>query len=493
MTMRANTVQVTRALPFAANERWLKRIILLVALIAVDLVMVLVGFWLAYILRFEIGLNLFYQHETSQLNFYEQFVFWLIPAWIVVFAIFGLYDFKNLFAGTQEYAQAFNACTTGILMVILFTFFQPELIIARAWVMFAWGCVFLAVFTGRFFFRRGIHQLRLRGHFMTKVMVVGTNEEAQAIAHQLRDNRRAGIHIVGFADDTVKAEVEPFTGIPVLGSMDAVVNIVEKHQIQEVIIASTALTRAQLLSLMQVLHSANIPTRLSSGLYEMFTTGVQVQEVGNVPLLSINKVRLTGSDVVMKRMLDFAGAAAALILFSPIMLVIAIAIKLDSSGPIIYRRRVVGVGGKPFDAFKFRTMAIDADARLAQDAALRRQFEKNYKLKDDPRVTRSGRFLRRTSLDELPQLFNVLFGQMSLVGPRMITEQELTYYGKWSLNLSTVKPGITGLWQVSGRSDVTYGERVKLDMQYIRNYSIWLDIYVLWQTVPAVLKGHGAY
>jgi lipopolysaccharide/colanic/teichoic acid biosynthesis glycosyltransferase len=138
-------------------------------------------------------------------------------------------------------------------------------------------------------------------------------------------------------------------------------------------------------------------------------------------------------------------------------------------------------------------MYIDADERLERDPELRRQFEENFKLKNDPRVTRIGRILRRVSLDELPQLFNILLGQMSLVGPRMITEPERERYGKWRMNLATVKPGLTGLWQVSGRSDVSYDERVKLDMHYIRNYNIWLDLHLLYQTIPAVLKKRGAY
>ena len=225
----------------------------------------------------------------------------------------------------------------------------------------------------------------------------------------------------------------------------------------------------------------------------MLTTGVEVQEIGNVPLLSINKVRLTGAEMFMKWVLDQVVSIAALLILWPLMLAIAVAVKRDSPGPVFYRRQVIGVGGKPFGALKFRTMYVDADERLARDPALRRQFEENYKLKDDPRVTRVGRFLRRTSLDELPQLFNVLHGQMSWVGPRMITAEERVRYGKWRMNLCTVKPGITGLWQISGRSDVGYQERVMLDMHYIRNYSIWLDLYVLWRTVPVVLKGHGAY
>lgn len=493
MTMRANAVQSINSLPAQLNSRWSKRLTLLAGLILVDVLTVLLGFRLAYVLRFESGFDWFYQHETSQLVFYQHFVFFLAPIWIIIFTVFGLYDFKHLFSGTREYALIFNASTFGILLVILFTFFESDLSIARFWVIFSWVFVTLSMGLGRFTFRRAVHQLRIRGYFLTNVLIIGANEEGQAIAHQLKDNHKAGIKIVGFLDDHYKPDTEPVPGLPVLGTNKAIVNLAHKHNAREVILVSTALNRHQLLSLVQTLHNANIPTRLSSGLYEMLTTGVEVQEVGNVPLLTINKMRLTGSDMIMKRALDLIGAASAIILFSPIMMLIAFAVKLDSRGPIIYRRRVVGASGKLFDAFKFRTMTVDADARLLQDVALRKQFEQNYKLKDDPRVTRIGRFLRRTSLDELPQLFNVLLGQMSLVGPRMITDQELTNYGKWSLNLSTVKPGITGLWQVSGRSDIGYNERVNLDMQYIRNYSIWLDLYLLWQTVPAVLKSRGAY
>jgi exopolysaccharide biosynthesis polyprenyl glycosylphosphotransferase len=326
------------------------------------------------------------------------------------------------------------------------------------------------------------------------VLIVGANEEGLAIAEQLKANPKAGIWIAGVVDDSREVGQEVLPGIPVLGSLDSIGRIARYHGIQEIIIAATALPREKLLNLFENFGTADdIAIRLSSGLYELVTTQVEVQEVANVPLLSVNKVRLTGADVVLKALLDLAVSVLVLLVTWPIMLAIAIAVKLDSPGPIFYRRHVVGVGGRPFAALKFRTMYVDADERLARDPELRQRFERNFKLKDDPRVTKVGQFLRRTSLDELPQIFNVLFRQMSLVGPRMITQEELSRYGKWRMNLATVKPGITGLWQVSGRSDVSYQERVTLDMYYIRNYSIWLDLHLLWQTVPAVLKGRGAY
>ena len=485
---------LTGPLPVATNARWAEHLLLSIALTVVDLFMVLAGFRLAYALRFESGLPWLYQAEVSNLAFYSGLVFLLAPVWLVVFRFFGMYDFRHLFAGMHEYSRVLNACTLGIMLVVLITFFFPDLVIARGWLVLSWILVTWCVLLGRFMLRRVVQSLRVRGRFLTTVLVVGANEEGQAIAAQLLDNPKAGVWIAGFADDQLSTDSQSSLETPILGSIDSVANLVRRHGIQDIIIAATALSREQLLGLFQTFGSSEgVTLHLSSGLYEIMTTGVEVQEIGNVPLLSISKVRLTGGEMLLKRVLDLLVSSIRLLVFWPLMLVIAVAIKFDSPGPIFHRRRVVGVGGKLFDALKFRTMYVDADARLAQDVELRRQFEDNYKLKDDPRVTRLGRFLRRTSLDELPQLLNVLVGQMSLVGPRMITSEERTRYGKWRMNLTTVKPGITGLWQVSGRSDLSYNDRVRLDMHYIRNYSIWFDLHLLYRTVPVVLKGHGAY
>ena len=194
----------------------------------------------------------------------------------------------------------------------------------------------------------------------------------------------------------------------------------------------------------------------------------------------------------VKVMLDFAGALAMLILLSPLLLLIALCVKLDDGGPVLYRRRVVGRKGE-FDAFKFRTMRADADAVLAADPALRAAFERSFKLKNDPRVTRTGALLRKYSLDEFPQLFNVLMGEMSLVGPRMITAAELRKYGDFGQRLLQVKPGLTGYWQVNGRQRVSYEERVKMDIYYLDNWSLGLDLEILLKTPVKVLRGEGAY
>jgi exopolysaccharide biosynthesis polyprenyl glycosylphosphotransferase len=233
--------------------------------------------------------------------------------------------------------------------------------------------------------------------------------------------------------------------------------------------------------------------RLSSGLFEVMTTGLQVKELAYVPLISVSKARISGLDAALKRTLDLAVTVPGLVLLSPLFLFIALAVRRDSPGPAIYRRRVMGARGTEFDAYKFRTMHTNGEEILDTRPEYRVLLADEGKLKDDPRVTRLGKNLRRHSLDELPQLVNVLRGEMSLVGPRMISPVEVDKYGKWGLNLLTVKPGLTGLWQVSGRADVSYEERVRLDMHYIRNWTIWLDLQLLMRTIPAVLKGKGAY
>jgi exopolysaccharide biosynthesis polyprenyl glycosylphosphotransferase len=282
--------------------------------------------------------------------------------------------------------------------------------------------------------------------------------------------------------------------LQVLGTVEELDQIIPKYEIEEIILASSAISsRDKMLDIFQNYGvSSNINVRMSSGLYEIITTGLTVKEFAYVPLVGVNKVRLTGLDEVLKLGLDYA-IPFGNILLAPVLLAIALAVRLDSKGPIIYRRRVMGMNGRQFDAYKFRTMQENGDALLKAHPDLQAELARNFKLKRDPRVTRVGSIIRKASLDELPQLINVLKRDMSFVGPRIITPAEVEKYNKWDINLMTVRPGITGLWQVSGRSDVSYEERVRLDMHYIRNWSIWLDLQLLFQTIPAVIKRRGAY
>ncbi len=460
-----------------------------------DALAVAMAFWLAYFVRFEV----LPYHSTYQLRDYALLVASTIPMFLIILAVFQLYSAQYLFGGTQEYATVFNGISVGTLALAIVGFFQRDtLLISRGWLGFFWFFAVVFVSGARFAFRQMIYALRHRGHLLSPAVIVGANDEGRALAQQLKGWAGSGLYLLGFVDADGAADT-PVTGdYRLLGDLAALERLVTEHGVQEIIVAPTAINRTQLLEVFRTFSSGNaryldVNLRLSSGLFEIMTTGLQVKELAGVPLITVNKARVTGPDAVLKSLLDYSLTIPGLIFLAPLLALIALVVKLDSPGPVFYRRRVMGVGGKVFGALKFRTMQINGDEILAAHPELKAELTNNHKLKDDPRITRVGKFLRKYSLDELPQLFNVLWGQMSLVGPRMISPPEMDEYGKWGMNLLTVRPGITGLWQVSGRSDVSYEERVRLDMHYIRNWSIWLDLQLLARTVPVVLRGKGAY
>jgi exopolysaccharide biosynthesis polyprenyl glycosylphosphotransferase len=462
-------------------------------LVLLDASAVLLAFAIAYFTRFKAGLPLL---ETPPYSgaFYSNLAFWSVPIWLLLFGLFRNYDRRLLFNGFQEYAQVVNACTAGLVVEVMFSFLDTHLQISRGWLLLTWLLSIALVLGGRFAARQVLRALRRHGFYRTPMAIVGTNEEAVALAEQLLADPGAGPWVIGFVDAQLSPGTPVSSGLRVIASLDSLADMLGRLDIEELVVASTAVDREQLLDLYRTTsHVPRVELRLSSGLFEILTTGMQVQEISRIPLMTPQRQRITGVDALVKTAIDYLVAGAALVVLSPVLAIIAMLVRVDSPGPIVHRRRVVGVSGHFFDAYKFRTMQLNAERRqhaVSIDFPDRRRSEKN---KHDPRITRVGRFLRRTSLDELPQLVNVLRGEMSLVGPRMISPDESRRYGKWQFNLETVKPGITGPWQVHGRGDIPYEERVRLSMHYIRNYSIWLDLAILIRTVAVVLLGKGAY
>ncbi len=472
------------------RDQWL---LLKVSLLSADAAALGAAIALAYVVRFKMGIP-FLVTPGHTVAYYSSVAYWTVPVWLGIFALYRLYDRQYLFTGFHEYTRVVNGCTAGTLVMMVMSFMDESLFISRGWLVLVWGFSVLIAGGSRFVLRRVLWHLRHRGYLVTRAVIVGANEEGKALAAQFLGDPRSGAQVVGFVDGSLPEGTAVVGGRHVMGRLPELERVIREGGIGEVVVATTALARDELLDLyVRLGHLDGVEIRLSSGLFEILTTGIRVQEISSVPLMTPSRVRITGIDALLKAMLDYSGALMGLILLSPVLLAIALLVKLDSPGPAFHRRRVLGRAGRPFDAFKFRTMVVDADERLAADPELRAAFEQGQKLRDDPRVTRIGGFLRRTSLDELPQLVNVLRGEMSLVGPRMIAPSEAALYGKWQLNLLTVKPGITGPWQVHGRSDIPYEDRVRLSMHYIRNYSIWLDLEILLRTVPAVLRSEGAY
>lgn len=473
-----------------------RRITLWLLLASADSFALVGAFATAYLLRFEDPWLPYF--ATYSLDFYSWLAFWSIPLWIGVFALYRLYDLDQLLGGVDEYVRVTHACSIGVIVIIFYSFLDRESGsggFSRLWLLFVWVFSIAFVGVGRFSVRRLIYALRRRGHFKSRALIVGANSEGQAIGEQFRHVGTSGLEIVGFADDHA-ADIKEVSGTRVLGRLADLPELVSRYDVDELIIAATAVTREQLLETYNTFGLSNgVGIRVSPGLYEILATGARIKELDYMPFVSFNRLRITGVDALLKRVMDIALIVFASPLLMILMFLIALIVRLDSPGPIIHRRRVLGVGGRAFDALKFRTMVVDADARLeamlASDPHLRDEFERERKLKTDPRITNVGRVLRRLSLDELPQLANVLRGQMSLVGPRMIAPEEIRLYGQWWMNLLTVKPGITGPWQVMGRSELPYAERVRLSMKYIRNHTIWLDVQILFQTIFVVLRGTG--
>jgi exopolysaccharide biosynthesis polyprenyl glycosylphosphotransferase len=465
------------------------------SLILSDVVMTFLAFWLAYYLRFEWFVQYFASSEFVTFEHYKFLLFTTPLLWVVIFAGNGLYIKENLLGGTREYSRVLRSASAGFLVIVLAGFLEPTLIIARGWLLLTWGISFVFVAGARFGLRRYVYSLRKHGYFLTSSIIVGANQEGRWLAEQLLRWETSGLHLVGFVDKKEPITAALFHGLPCLGSVENMDEIIEHHHIGEVILASSAFsTRDYLLDIFRAYGvSEKVNIRMSSGLYEILTTGLTINEFAYVPLVYVNKVRLDRVDNVLKFLLDYLLAIVSLIILAPFLLLIGLCIKITSPGPVLHRRLVMGLNGKQFYALKFRTMVINGEEILDQHPDLKRELAINHKLKNDPRVTRIGAFLRRYSLDELPQLFNVLRREMSMVGPRMISPEEAPMYKQFVMNLLTVLPGITGLWQVSGRSDISYEERVRLDMVYVRNWSLWLDLQLLFQTIPAVIKAKGAY
>jgi len=489
----SRTQKVTRAASKIPSY-WQWRLYVIFMLLN-DLVMIGLAFRLSYFIRFELGIPVFQELALQSVSFYRTLVFILIPIWLTVFAIVGLYNRQNLLGGTREYSLVFNGTTIGMFLVIAAGFLAHDYVFARGWLLMAWGIAFTLISLGRFILRRVIYYLRGEGYYLSPAVIVGANDEGISLAQQLSKWKTSGFHVIGFVDKKLPAGYPVLKNLQCLGTVDQLDSILANYGVEEIILASSAISsRDKMLDIFKRYGvTSDVNVRMSSGLYEIITTGLTVKDFAYVPLVGVNPVRLTGLDRVLKWCLDYTLTIIGLILISPLLFFLALAIKLDSPGPVIHRRRVMGMNGSQFDAFKFRTMHINGDEILAARPELQAELAQFHKLKDDPRVTRTGKWLRRFSLDELPQLFNVLFGQMSLVGPRMISPEEISKYNQWDINLLTIRPGLTGLWQVSGRSDINYDERVRLDMYYIRNWSIWLDLQLLLQTIPAVFYGHGAY
>lgn len=323
-----------------------------------------------------------------------------------------------------------------------------------------------------------------------RTILVGNGDQIDAVAHALSaEHSQTRYEMIGFISLTPR----PANGLENLGALSDLSAVLERHSVQDVIIADPDFPQEEALELIDLCHERGVAVRIAPTTMEILTHEHELVPGQSVPLFELKPPVFDGVDFALKRTFDFVGASALLILMSPVLLTTALAVKLSSRGPIFYRSRRPGIGGQPFGCLKFRTMHVDAERRQRELERMNEASGPLFKIRRDPRLTPVGGFLRRFSIDELPQLFNVLRGQMSLVGPRPLPQRDYDMLKDWHRKRYLVLPGITGLWQVSGRAELDFDELVRLDFLYLERWSVFLDFSILLKTVPAVLSRRGAF
>jgi exopolysaccharide biosynthesis polyprenyl glycosylphosphotransferase len=369
--------------------------------------------------------------------------------------------------------------------------------IARGYLLITLPVGLLAVLLGRMVWRSWLVSRRREGRCLTGAFVVGNHEDATRVVHQLLQHHHAGYKPIGvaFTDGSDRATMAPVDGATVpLVPVSDVPSLTRATGTRAVIVAGDLPGgRQQVQDLGWQLENSGTELILVSSLTDVAGPRIHMRPVEGLPMLHVDLPQYKGVNHTLKRAVDLALGIVAVVLLSPVLAGVAIAVRLESKGPVLFRQQRIGVAGTPFTMFKFRSMVTDAEARLTGLAPTNEGFGLLFKLRDDPRVTRVGRFIRRYSLDELPQLFNVLNGTMSLIGPRPPLPREVAEYEGRVHRRLLIKPGITGLWQISGRSNLSWEESVKLDLYYVENWSILTDFVVLLKTVRAVVRRDGAY
>ncbi|UKO94021.1 sugar transferase [Gordonia amicalis] len=418
-------------------------------------------------------------------------------AWLISLRAFQTVDRRVIGSGSQEYSRVLSASLTvfGALAMMDLLF---RLNIARGFLALAFPLGTLGLLSSRWLWRRRLSRQRILSHNLERVLVVGSSASASPVIERLIEKPELGFQVVGLCVPSGRQHGGPVVvkdlRVPIVGTFDDVYLAVRESGATTVAVTSAeALGHQAMQALSWDLEGLDVDMVVSPGVTDVAGPRMMVRPVAGLPLLHIDKPRYEGANKFLKAAVDRIGAVVILLALAPIFVAIAVAVKLDSSGPVFYRATRVGINNKPFKMWKFRSMVVNADQLKAELRAVDEGAGLLFKLRDDPRVTRVGSFIRRYSLDELPQLLNVLGGTMSLVGPRPPLSSEVEQYDGRVARRMLVKPGMTGLWQVSGRSDLSWEESVRLDLSYVENWSIMQDALILWKTVYAVFAKEGAY
>jgi exopolysaccharide biosynthesis polyprenyl glycosylphosphotransferase len=426
---------------------------------------------------------------------YLAITFLLPVLWVITLRLCGCYDARFIGVGSDEFRKIFKAgvCLTAALAVASYA---AKFNLAREYVGIALPTATALDLCARYWLRKRLHKKRRsHGYGMQRVVAVGHPDSVANLISELSRSKHHGLSVVGACLTGDTTFFSAISGVPVLGGIDETTRAVDLLEADTVaVLACPELSGARMRELTWQLEEYGTDVYMAPALLDIAESRTTIRPIAGLPLLHMEHPRRTGSKLLIKSLFDRTAAALGLFLLAPLLAVIAIEIKAYDGGPVFFKQIRVGRNGQPFQVWKFRTMVIDAE-RLRDRLAERNEGNGAlFKMRRDPRVTRPGAWLRRYSLDEFPQLVNVLRGEMSLVGPRpALPEETAKYDGTHMIRRIVVKPGITGLWQVSGRSDLSLADSMRLDVHYVENWSLFLDLQILWKTTHAMRGGNGAY
>lgn len=417
----------------------------------------------------------------------------ILLGWVLAIAVFGGYRANVFGAGTEEYKRVVNASLVAASLVGVGCYLA-RFSLSRGFFSLAFVVGVPALILGRVVLRRALHSARRHGALRQRVLIAGTAAHVDEVATVLRREPWLGYHVVGALTPVRDLSEETNTGIPVLGNTDEATSIAKHAGVDVIFFAGGSLgSGTQMRRAVWDLEHQDVQVVVAPSVTDVSGERIRVRPVGGLPLMHIDPPTATDASRWGKRLFDVVGSLGLLLLFAPLMLVISVLIKKDDRGPVLFRQVRIGRDGREFSCLKFRTMVADAEDLLARLHAEQGYEAGLFKMKDDPRITKPGKWLRRFSLDELPQLFNVFLGDMSLVGPRPPLPREVATYDVDAHRRLRVRPGMTGLWQVSGRSDLSWSEAIRLDLYYVDNWSMLQDLSILARTFSAVFGSRGAY
>ncbi len=469
-------------------------------LVAIDLAIVYLAFLVAYWIRYDVRLG---PHIRDQLGFdaYRPLVIPVMMLMLIALWSKGAYRLKLGHELEDDVSAAFSSATIAVATLVVLTTMLQRYEYSRGVMLYLWVSLILMVVLGRLAFRQFLSILHRRGIGVRRLLIVGATDVGKMIMQGVAGRRDLGYDLVGFVhtrSEGVGHSIPRATGTDFgrfrnLGFATDVPDLTDRERVDEVIIALPASAHEEIWPIMQHCESAGIGFKIVPDTFELSLGQVEVDDIAGIPVLDVREQPLRAFKHGVKQVVDFSLAVVLTALFSPIFLVTAIAIKLDSQGPIFFGQCRVGQNGRTFTCWKFRSMRHGAEELAADLRPFNDTSGPVFKMKDDPRCTRVGRFIRRHGVDELPQLWNVIKRDMSLVGPRPALPQEVSSYEAWHTRRLQTRPGITGIWQVSGRSDLSFDEMVMMDVYYIENWSLLLDAKILLRTIAAMITGRGAY